>query len=247
MGLEWTRILEWGAIPFSRGSSQPRNWTQVLHCRWILYRLSHQGSLLVNNNRSSYFLSVYWGSSIFRAFTSTIFPCNNPGPQVLWQLLFDGKENKHGALPPRPSHTSANLHHWNQHPGWGLQTPPAALSHSTSPGETWTVTLRKALGNPSWRLGSLIPRQAHRWVWCTPYPSTHSPGRAHVCDKSAVSLHHKRLTFFEYVHILAPEFTKYERRTVCLTSLGLSFSSERGILTIFAARTCHLKWINIRA
>ena len=25
------RILEWGAIPFSRGSSQPRDWTQVSH------------------------------------------------------------------------------------------------------------------------------------------------------------------------------------------------------------------------
>ena len=25
------RILEWVAIPFSRGSSQPRDWTQVSH------------------------------------------------------------------------------------------------------------------------------------------------------------------------------------------------------------------------
>ena len=24
-----SEILEWGAIPFSRGSSQPRDWTQV--------------------------------------------------------------------------------------------------------------------------------------------------------------------------------------------------------------------------
>ena len=33
-----TRILEWVVIPFSRGSSQPRNWTQV-SCvgMWILY------------------------------------------------------------------------------------------------------------------------------------------------------------------------------------------------------------------
>ena len=81
------RILEWVAVPSSRGSSQPRDWTQVahitggfltvwaqeyqgrpgilewmdslsllqgifptqqsnpdlLHCRWILYCLSHQG------------------------------------------------------------------------------------------------------------------------------------------------------------------------------------------------------------
>ena len=40
------RILEWVAFPFSRGSSQPRHWTQhwgCPHCRWILYQLSHQG------------------------------------------------------------------------------------------------------------------------------------------------------------------------------------------------------------
>ena len=36
--------LEWVAFPFSRGSSQPRNRTQVLRCRQILYQLSHQGS-----------------------------------------------------------------------------------------------------------------------------------------------------------------------------------------------------------
>ena len=39
------RILEWVTMLSSRGSSQPRNWTQVSpYCRWILYRLSHQGS-----------------------------------------------------------------------------------------------------------------------------------------------------------------------------------------------------------
>ena len=35
------RILEWIAYPFSRGSSQPRDWTRVTciscTCRWILY------------------------------------------------------------------------------------------------------------------------------------------------------------------------------------------------------------------
>ena len=39
------RILEWVAIPFSRGSSQPRVRTWVSHIgRQILYCLSHQGS-----------------------------------------------------------------------------------------------------------------------------------------------------------------------------------------------------------
>ena len=38
------RILEWVAFPFSRGTSQPRDATQVLpHCRQILYQLSHKG------------------------------------------------------------------------------------------------------------------------------------------------------------------------------------------------------------
>ena len=43
-GILQARILEWVAFPFSRGSSQPRNRTQVLRCRQILYQLSHQGS-----------------------------------------------------------------------------------------------------------------------------------------------------------------------------------------------------------
>ena len=34
-----------GSLPFSRGSSSPRNQTQgLLHCRRILYQLSYQGS-----------------------------------------------------------------------------------------------------------------------------------------------------------------------------------------------------------
>ena len=78
-GLLQARILEWVAFPFSRGSSQPTDQTQIsriagdylpaepqgkpentgvgslfllqeelnwslLHCRWILYQLSYQGS-----------------------------------------------------------------------------------------------------------------------------------------------------------------------------------------------------------
>ena len=44
-GILQARILEWGAIPFSRVSSQPRDRTWAyLHCRQILYSLSHQGS-----------------------------------------------------------------------------------------------------------------------------------------------------------------------------------------------------------
>ena len=43
--VEYSRILEWVAFLFSRGSSQPRDQTQVSHiCGQILYQLSHNGS-----------------------------------------------------------------------------------------------------------------------------------------------------------------------------------------------------------
>ena len=46
-GILWARILEWGAIPFSRGSSQPRDWAQISGIEGrILYCLSDQGSPL---------------------------------------------------------------------------------------------------------------------------------------------------------------------------------------------------------
>ena len=38
------RILEWVAVPFSRGSAQLWSNSNLPHCRWILYQLSHQGS-----------------------------------------------------------------------------------------------------------------------------------------------------------------------------------------------------------
>ena len=44
-GILQARILEWVAFPFSRGSSQPRDWTQVSHiANRFLYQLSQQGN-----------------------------------------------------------------------------------------------------------------------------------------------------------------------------------------------------------
>ena len=40
-GMLQARILEWVAIPFSRGSSQPQDWTWVSCIADILYCLSH--------------------------------------------------------------------------------------------------------------------------------------------------------------------------------------------------------------
>ena len=54
-GILQARILESVAIPFSRGSSWPRDWTWLglLHCRQILYCLSHQGSLILTWGRKN--------------------------------------------------------------------------------------------------------------------------------------------------------------------------------------------------
>ena len=46
-GILQARILEWISISFSRGSSPCRLNLGLLHCRWILYHLSHQGSLIL--------------------------------------------------------------------------------------------------------------------------------------------------------------------------------------------------------
>ena len=45
-GILQARIVNWVAFPFSRGSSQPRDQTQVSRIvdRWIFYQLSHKGN-----------------------------------------------------------------------------------------------------------------------------------------------------------------------------------------------------------
>jgi len=43
-GILQARIPQWIAVPFSRGSSQARDWTGLPRCGQILYQLSHLGS-----------------------------------------------------------------------------------------------------------------------------------------------------------------------------------------------------------
>ena len=71
-GIFQPRTLEWITISFSRGTSRPRDRTHVscatddlLHCRWILDRLSHQGGpwyhyTLVNGSHA--LLVIMWFS-----------------------------------------------------------------------------------------------------------------------------------------------------------------------------------------
>ena len=71
-GILQARILEWVAMPSSRGSSQPRDRT-LQHCRQI-YPLSHQGSLngfwsmLYNHNCHHYI--TYYGAGTLKVFSN---------------------------------------------------------------------------------------------------------------------------------------------------------------------------------
>ena len=51
-GISQGRILEWVAMPSSRGSSWPRDWTHISYAscigRWVLYHSHHLGSLYLN-------------------------------------------------------------------------------------------------------------------------------------------------------------------------------------------------------
>jgi len=48
-GILQAKIVEWAAMPFSRGSSHSRDQTHIFFIgRKILYHLSHQGSLCQN-------------------------------------------------------------------------------------------------------------------------------------------------------------------------------------------------------
>ena len=65
-GILQARILELAAIPFSRGSCQPRDWTRLSHTgRQSLYHLSHQGSPL-------YFLRL-WISAISKGLSKSFW------------------------------------------------------------------------------------------------------------------------------------------------------------------------------
>ena len=69
-GILQARRLEWVAIPFSRVSSQPGTDLGLLHCRQILYHLSHQGSPKDN---------LWFGESVSPSVVSNSFanPCKN--------------------------------------------------------------------------------------------------------------------------------------------------------------------------
>ena len=76
------RILEWGAIPFSRRCSRPRDWTGVsLHCSQILYHLRH------HDPRQEGWTLLWWCHTVTKTSVSWLLAksCFTLQPVLLWQ------------------------------------------------------------------------------------------------------------------------------------------------------------------
>ena len=76
-GILQVRKPEWVAMPSSRRSSPPRDWTHV-SCRQILYHLSHQGSSRI----------LEWVAYPFSR--GSFWPRNLHCKQILYQLSYQG-------------------------------------------------------------------------------------------------------------------------------------------------------------
>ena len=72
-GILQDRILEWVAFPFSRGSSQPRDQTQVSHIDGRFFTSWATREAQTNNMDFNYFTNFFFQS--FKYFTS-IFICD---------------------------------------------------------------------------------------------------------------------------------------------------------------------------
>ena len=60
-GILQARILDWVAFPFSRGSSQPKDRTQVLlHCRWFFTSWATRETLVTFRTLCEVKETVYW-------------------------------------------------------------------------------------------------------------------------------------------------------------------------------------------
>ena len=83
-GILQARILEWVAFPFSRGSSQSRDGTEVSPiCRQILYQLSHKESPRITGVGSLSFLQWIF---LTQESNQGLLHCS----RILYQLSYQG-------------------------------------------------------------------------------------------------------------------------------------------------------------
>ena len=96
-GILQGRILKWVAFPLSSRFSNPGIELRLLHCRWILYQLSYQGSLKVikgenfisgifqaKKKKKNYYMTIYISPHILRNIMLLFFSDNLPGQYILY-------------------------------------------------------------------------------------------------------------------------------------------------------------------
>ena len=75
LGIFQARVLQWVAISFSRESSRPGIKPSVLHCRQMLYHLSHQGIPIIKHYKRGNPLAAQWlGFHISTAGSMALIP-----------------------------------------------------------------------------------------------------------------------------------------------------------------------------
>ena len=78
-GILQARILEWVAIPFSRGSSDTGIKLGLLHYKWILYHLSYQGSPIIRKwiithiDEIGTFIHCWWECKMVQTLWKTVW------------------------------------------------------------------------------------------------------------------------------------------------------------------------------
>ena len=170
-GILQARILEWVAISFSRGSSWPRNWTQVscIAGRFLTYWATREARVLT----PSIISPILMLSSVLKTWSPSWIPVLHLGwaPKFLSPFKFSfvflswlcnwcfqfrsqwgdqcGREQMVWAGSPRPG-LRRRRQSW-----WGCQSPKQAVLWSS--GKTWMlgILIKKAslsniFGNSGW-------------------------------------------------------------------------------------------------
>ena len=157
-GILQARLLEWVAISFSRGSSWPRDWTQVswiagdlLHCRQILLPTETLGKPPVNLIPLIYPPPLLFGSCKF------VFQvCESVSVKARFLISFDNSEG---------------LQHWPHSfvtaAGWSLAAEHPHTELPVCPGA-------QTASPPRWLMSALASGGSEFAVWgecqCTPDP-----------------------------------------------------------------------------
>ena len=90
-GILQTRILEWVAIPFSKGYSQPRDWTQVFRIVGGLFLPSEplgKPPIAIVLNKICFYHFNYWSALVFNTSHILLYPLTSKWAQILKYASF---------------------------------------------------------------------------------------------------------------------------------------------------------------